>query len=94
METRRNETKREMKQQYLPCPDVYLAGKAPSELEFPLCLPRRRQLVLQLQAALNTNLALMSPKIKLLLSQFESEPSSDEEDEELKEHCISYHSLY
>jgi len=35
-----DETKREMKQQfkiYLPCSDVYFAGKAPLELEFPLC---------------------------------------------------------
>ena len=58
------------------------------------CLPRRRQLLLELQAALNTRLASLSPKITLLLSEFDSEPSSDEKDEELEEHSISYHSLY
>ena len=48
----------------------------------------------ELQAALNTKLASLSPKITLLLSEFDSEPSSDEKDEELEEHSISFHSIY
>ena len=58
------------------------------------CLPRKRQLLLELQAALNAKLAVLSPKITLPLSEFDSEPSSDEKGEELEEHSISYHSNY